>query len=576
MKKLQKMWCLATLVATSTFFFAGFHNVSVSANNSPQTLPFSQNWTTNAITTNDDWSPVPGIVGFLGDYTAASPTAVDPRTLLDPFASVAVDVIANQTNPDTLANGGVAEFDALTNPSVALNGSGTADAPFIVLYLNTTGQSNIRIRYNARDLDASVDNSVQPVNTQFRAGSTGDFSNVAGGYIADATTTGTATQVTAVDVTLPAAANNQPVVQVRIMTTNAIGNDEWVGIDDIQATNDGTAVINRANADFNGDGKTDYVITRDTLTPLAEKTSAGSPEGGLLQKYWYINTNGSDATSVVAWGLQNDNVIPEDFDGDGKDDIAVWRSGLATEARFYILQSGTGTVRVESFGAIDDQPGVVGDYDGDGKADPATFRCPTTTPGQCFFFYRGSLNNPGGNITYGPWGFGTTSTILPNPGDFDGDGKFDFCIRRDGGSGAGQFILRRSTDGGVEYINWGLTTDAIIPGDWDGDLKSDFAVVRFVGNQAHWYILERDGGGTGAQPIIFGDPTQDSGAWGDYDGDGRQDIAVWRPNADPTMNYFFVRLSSSGAFLVKEWGRMGDQPVAEWNGFGGPNVALQR
>lgn len=33
--------------------------------------------------------------------------------------------------------------------------------------------------------------------------------------------------------TLPVAANNQPQVQVRILTTNAVGSDEWVGIDDI-------------------------------------------------------------------------------------------------------------------------------------------------------------------------------------------------------------------------------------------------------------------------------------------------------------------------------------------------------
>jgi len=566
MNKLQKLWCLTTLAATSTFFLAGFHDVSVSANNTPQSVPtVPQTWPATLITTNDDWSGVPGVVGFLGDYTAASPTNVDPRTLLDPFAAVAVDVIANQTNPDTLTNGGVAEFDAIANPSVALNGSGTADAPFLVFYLNTTGQSNIRIRYNARDLDASADNAVQQVNTQFRVGGAGDFSNVPGGYIADATTVSTATQVTAVDVTLPAAANNQAVVEVRVMTTNAGGNDEWVGIDDFQATADGTTVINRANADFNGDGKTDYVITRDTNTPVAEEASVESPEG-LVQKYWFINTNGTDNNSVAAWGLQNDEPIPEDFDGDGKDDIAVWRSG--TQSTFYILQSGTGTVRIDNFGQSGDSAGVVGDYDGDGKADPAVFRCPTASAGQCSFYYRGSLNNPSGNITFGPWGFGTSATIAPNPGDFDGDGKFDFCIRRDGGGGAGQFVLRRSTDGGVEYINWGLTTDSIVPGDWDGDVKADFCVVRFVGNQGHWYILERDGGGTGAQPIIFGDPTQDFGAWGDYDGDGRQDIGVWRPNADPTMNYFFIRLSSSGAFVVKEWGRSGDQPVAEWNGFG--------
>ena len=37
-------------------------------NNTVQTLPFTQNWTTTTlITANDDWSGVPGIVGYRGD-----------------------------------------------------------------------------------------------------------------------------------------------------------------------------------------------------------------------------------------------------------------------------------------------------------------------------------------------------------------------------------------------------------------------------------------------------------------------------------------------------------------------------
>src|SRR5262249_36933321 len=57
---------------------------------------------------------------------------------------------------------------------------------------------------------------------------------VPGGYLADATTgPSLATLVTPVDVILPPDANNQAVLQIRIMTTNAVGNDEWVGIDDI-------------------------------------------------------------------------------------------------------------------------------------------------------------------------------------------------------------------------------------------------------------------------------------------------------------------------------------------------------
>lgn len=198
--------------------------------------PLLQNWSnTSLITANDDWSGVPSIVGYLGDIDGGSPTGVDPQTLTG-AALGAVDVIANQTNPNTLTNGGVAEFDAIANPTVALNGSGTADAPSLVLYLDATGQQDIHVQFNARDIDGSADNSVQQIAVQYRLGDSGSWTNLPAGYIADASTGGAATQVTPVDVTLPAAADGQAQVEVRILTTNAAGNDEWIGIDDINVS----------------------------------------------------------------------------------------------------------------------------------------------------------------------------------------------------------------------------------------------------------------------------------------------------------------------------------------------------
>ncbi|HEX9961486.1 MAG TPA: hypothetical protein VGB00_11170, partial [Pyrinomonadaceae bacterium] len=106
----------------------------VSANTTPQTLPFTQNWTnTGLITANDDWSMVPGIVGYLGDITTTTQANLDPRAITQDFTTQ--DVIANQTSPDTNASGGVGEFE-IANPTIALQGSGTADAPNIVIYLN--------------------------------------------------------------------------------------------------------------------------------------------------------------------------------------------------------------------------------------------------------------------------------------------------------------------------------------------------------------------------------------------------------------------------------------------------------
>jgi len=211
------------------------------ADTNAQTLPFAQNWTnTGLITVNDDWSGVPGIVGYLGQDITTS-TGVDPQTLLTESAVANdVDVIANQTST-AITNGGVAEFH-IADPVVALQGSGTADAPSIVLTLDTTGRSNVTIAYDLRDIDGTGDNAVQPVALQYRVGTSGNFTNVPGGFVADATTgPSLATLVTAVNATLPAAVNNQPLVQVRIITSNAVGSDEWVGVDDISVTADSDA-----------------------------------------------------------------------------------------------------------------------------------------------------------------------------------------------------------------------------------------------------------------------------------------------------------------------------------------------
>lgn len=204
------------------------------ADSTPQPLPFAQDWTTaSLINVDDNWANVPGIVGYRGDGMTGG-TGVDPRTVLTE-GTLVTDVIANQTNPNTLATGGVAEFE-IANPVVALQGSGTARAPHLVITVSTQGLSTIQVVYNVRDVDGSADNAVQPVALQYRVGTSGLYTNVPAAFIADATTGGAATLVTPVNVTLPADVENQPVVQLRIITTDAVGSDEWVGIDDLRVT----------------------------------------------------------------------------------------------------------------------------------------------------------------------------------------------------------------------------------------------------------------------------------------------------------------------------------------------------
>ena len=202
---------------------------------------FAQDWSNTALlNTSDNWSQVASIVGYRGDDITGA-TGVNPGTLTGD-GTVTIDVNVNQINPNTNSTGGVTEFE-LANPVVALQGSGTADAPSLVFYLDTTGREQVVFSFVARDIDGSADNAAQQIAVQYRIGESGAWINLPAGYVADATSAGSATQSTAVSVTLPNSVNGQGQVQVRVITSNAVGNDEWVGIDDILVTSSPAAVV---------------------------------------------------------------------------------------------------------------------------------------------------------------------------------------------------------------------------------------------------------------------------------------------------------------------------------------------
>lgn len=538
MKLLKKPICCIALLSLNAVFAAGItKDKRVSElTNTPQTIPFSQNWTNvGLITVSDDWSGVPGVVGYRGDDLTVA-TGTDPRTILADGAGTPIDVNANQTNPDTFATGGIAEFDTIANPVVAMQGSGTSDAPHLVFHLNTTGQSNITFACNIRDIDAAADDAIQQVDVQYRVGGTGVYASLPGGYIADASTGGTATQVTPLSLTLPAGANNQAIVEVRVITTNAIGSDEWVGVDDVSVTAGPSAPVQNI-VDFNGDGRTDFAVVR---------SNAG-------QATWLISTNGPGEVSGADWGLSaTDYYVPVDFDGDNKSDIVVWRDAPAGTAGFYILQSATGTFRFEQFGQSGDNPNVVGDYDGDGKTDAAVHRQGT----QNTWFYRGTLNNPSGNITFVPWG---QSGDFPAPGDYDGDGRNDFVVQRANG-GQAQFWMLQTT-AGFDLISFGTPSSLIVPGDYDGDGKTDLAVVEPISGVYNWFVRPSSTGVISAAPVaIFGNNVTDYITPGDYDGDGRTDPAIWRGSTGD-----FWSLGSTSGVAVFHWGQNLDIPVAGYN-----------
>mgnify|MGYP002348435947 CR=1 FL=1 len=190
---------------------------------------------------------------------------------------------------------------------MALQGSGTADAPSLVIHLDASGRENIVVSYTLRDIDGSADDAVQSVALQYRLGDTGAFTNVPAAYVHDASEGGTAIKETLVNVTLPAAVNGAAQLQLRIMTTNAASNDEWIGIDDIQVSSSSagpkltyTGSINETAA-FDGtvEGVITITLTGETFMGTDGQPLAGATVGNLPGGLFAIVTKISDTVAEL-------------------------------------------------------------------------------------------------------------------------------------------------------------------------------------------------------------------------------------------------------------------------------------
>ena len=74
----------------------------------------------------------------------------------------------------------------------------------------------------------------------------------------------------------------------------------------------------------------------------------------------------------------------------------------------------------------------------------------------------------------------------------------------------------QSSNGAIRYENWGLSTDKFVPADYDGDGKTDLAVFR----NGIWYIKQSSNGQSAYYSV--GLEYRYTGT-GDYDGDGKTD-----------------------------------------------------
>ena len=287
---------------------------------------------------------------------------------------------------------------------------------------------------------------------------------------------------------------------------------------------------------------------------------AGGLVEALAEQPLHGESRGGTDWTGTRWGLSTDWALSEDFDGDGKDDYVVWRPD-ANGSVFYIYFTATGTYRAEVFGQEGDVPSVIGDYDGDGVADIAVYRPGATDGAQSYWFYIPSNNNPSHTAVSVPWGI--RNDILA-PGDYNGDGKNDFGIARNDGTGHLVFWFLLSDGTVAPAVTFGTTADLVVPGDYDGDGKTDIATVRSVNGQYQWQYYASSNGTINY--AVWGS-AGDLPAQGDYDGDGKTDFAIYRRSSTPGQTGFWVLNSSNFSVTSFAWGQQGDVPVATSNVF---------
>jgi uncharacterized delta-60 repeat protein len=174
-----------------------------------------------------------------------------------------------------------------------------------------------------------------------------------------------------------------------------------------------------------------------------------------------------------------------------------------------------------------------------------------------------SLSNIGGGQTVFSVARLNRTVTLSTPSDFDRDGKTDISVVR---ASNNTWYILQSSNATFMAQSFGASGDRILSGDYDGDGRTDLGIYR----QGVWYIQRSSNGAL--LGVQFGTST-DTPASADFDGDGKSDIAVFRPST----GVWYVVNSSDNAVQIMPFGQNGDLPLpGDFDGDGKADVAVFR
>ncbi len=178
---------------------------------------------------------------------------------------------------------------------------------------------------------------------------------------------------------------------------------------------------------------------------------------------------------VGRFGIPTDIPIKGDWDGDGDDQIGVWRPSNQT---FYLDFNGNfrwdpGVDKSGKFGVSTDIP-LTGDWNGDGKDTVGVWRPSNRT------FYLDFNGNYLWDLGVDRSGVFGVSTDKPVAGDWDGDGTDQIGVWRPSNT---TFYLdfnnNYAWDIGVDKSGvFGVSTDVPLAGSWDGGPADKIGVWR--------------------------------------------------------------------------------------------------